>query len=227
MDCFSFQIYCYSALGCRLVWRRPPCLLRSFLLKTGALSLHYRPVCNCQCSGHWMGRNYHWSYSPIDSFIENGIRMLGNKQFQKKKRKERKKEKKSLRMSKTGGRKTKSRKVKESKKDKPKRSRPRYIIIKLSNIKEKFWKKKEKNLPTRLMLSVSGGQSIGVSASPSVPPMNTQDWSPLEWTGWFSLQSKELSRVFSNTTVQKHQFFRAQLSLQSNSHIYTWPLEKP
>ena len=93
MDCFSFQIYCYSALGCRLVWRRPPCLLRSFLLKTGALSLHYRPVCNCQCSGHWMGRNYHWSYSPIDSFIENGIRMLGNKQFQKKKRKERKKKK--------------------------------------------------------------------------------------------------------------------------------------
>ena len=58
-----------------------------------------------------------------------------------------------------------------------------------------------------------GGQSIGVSASTSVPPMNTQDWSPLGWTGWISLQSKGLSRVFSNTTVQKHQFFSAQLSL--------------
>ena len=59
----------------------------------------------------------------------------------------------------------------------------------------------------------SGGQSIGVSASVSVLPMNTQDWSPLGWTGWISLQSKGLSRVFSNTTVQKHQFFSAQLSL--------------
>ena len=73
----------------------------------------------------------------------------------------------------------------------------------------------------------SGGQSIGVSASASVLPMNTQDWSPLGWTGWISLQSKGLSRVFSNTTVQKHQFFYAQLSSQSNSHIHTWPLEKP
>ena len=72
-----------------------------------------------------------------------------------------------------------------------------------------------------------GGQSIGVSASASVLPMNTQDWSPLGWTGWISLQSKGLSRVFSNTTVQKHQFFSAQLSSQSNSHIHTWPLEKP
>ena len=72
-----------------------------------------------------------------------------------------------------------------------------------------------------------GGQSVGVSASPSVLPMNTQDWSPLEWTGWISLQSKGLSRVFSNTTVQKHQFFSAQLSSQSTSHIHTWPLEKP
>ena len=70
-------------------------------------------------------------------------------------------------------------------------------------------------------------QSIGVSASASVLPMNTQDWSPLGWTGWISLQSKGLSRVFSNTTVQKHQFFSAQLSSQSNSHIHTWPLEKP
>ena len=72
-----------------------------------------------------------------------------------------------------------------------------------------------------------GGQSIGVSALASVLPMNTQDWSPLEWTGWISLQSKRLSRVFSNTTVQKHQFFGAQLSSQSNSNIHTWPLEKP
>ena len=71
-----------------------------------------------------------------------------------------------------------------------------------------------------------GGQRIGVSALASVLPMNTQDWFPLGWTGWTSLQSKELSRVFSNTTVQKHQFFGAQLSLQSNSHIHTWPLEK-
>ena len=62
-------------------------------------------------------------------------------------------------------------------------------------------------------LFISGGQNIGVSAPTSVLPMNTQDWSPLEWTGWISLQSKGLSRVFSNTTVQKHQFFSAQLSL--------------
>ena len=72
-----------------------------------------------------------------------------------------------------------------------------------------------------------GGQSIGVSASASVLPMNTQDWSPLGRTGWISLQYKGLSRVFSNTTVQKHQFFGTQLSSQSNSHIHTWPLEKP
>ena len=76
-------------------------------------------------------------------------------------------------------------------------------------------------------LFASGGQSIGVSASASVPPMDTQDWSPLGWTGWISLQSKGLSRVFSNTTVQQHQFFSTQLSSQSNSHIHTWPLEKP
>ena len=62
-------------------------------------------------------------------------------------------------------------------------------------------------------LFTSGCQSIGVSASASVLPVNTQDWSPLEWTGWISLQSKGLSRVFSNTTVQKHQFFGTQLSL--------------
>ena len=72
-----------------------------------------------------------------------------------------------------------------------------------------------------------GGQSIGVSALASVFPVNTPDWSPLGWTGWTSLQSKELSRVFSNTTVQKHQFFGAQLSSQSSSHIHTWPQEKP
>ena len=66
----------------------------------------------------------------------------------------------------------------------------------------------------------SGGQSIVVSASTSVLPMNTQDWSPLVWTGWISLQSKGLPQVFSNTTVQKHQFFCAQLSLPSNSHIH-------
>ena len=76
-------------------------------------------------------------------------------------------------------------------------------------------------------LFASGGQSIGVSASASVLQMNTQDWSPLGWTGWISLQSRGLSRVFSNTTVQKHQFFSARLSSQSNSHIHTWPLEKP
>ena len=72
-----------------------------------------------------------------------------------------------------------------------------------------------------------GGQSIGVSALASVFPMNTQDWSPLEWTSWISLQSKGHSSVFSSTTVQKHQFFSAQLSSQSNSHIHTWPQEKP
>ena len=70
-----------------------------------------------------------------------------------------------------------------------------------------------------------GGQRTGVSASASVLPMNTQDWSPLWWTIWISLQFKELSRVFSNTTVQKHQFFSTQLSSQSNSHIHTWPLK--
>ena len=72
----------------------------------------------------------------------------------------------------------------------------------------------------------SGGWSIGVSASGSVIPMNIQDWSPLGWTCWISMQSKGLSSVFSNTTVQKHQFFGTRLSLQSNSHIHTWLLEK-
>ena len=72
-----------------------------------------------------------------------------------------------------------------------------------------------------------GGQSIGDSALVSFLPKKSQGWSPSEWTGWISLQSKGLSRVFSNTTVQKHQFFGTQLSSQSNSHIHTRPLEKP
>ena len=72
-----------------------------------------------------------------------------------------------------------------------------------------------------------GGQSTKVSALASFLPKNTQDWSPSEWTGWISLQSKGLSRVFSNTTVQKHQFLGAQSSSQSNSHTHTWPQEKP
>ena len=72
-----------------------------------------------------------------------------------------------------------------------------------------------------------GGQSIGVSASASVLPMNTQDWFPLGWTGWIFLQSKGLERVFSSTTIQKHQFFGPQLSSQSNCHIHIWLLEKP
>ena len=69
-----------------------------------------------------------------------------------------------------------------------------------------------------------GGQSIGVSASASVLPMNIQDWFPLGWTGWISLQFKGLARVLSSTTVQNHQFFGVHLSSQSNSHIHTWPL---
>ena len=76
------------------------------------------------------------------------------------------------------------------------------------------------------LLFTSGGQSIRVSALASVLPMNIQDWFPLELTGLISLQPKGLSRVFSNTTVQKHQFFSTQLSLWSNSHIHTWLLEK-
>ena len=74
---------------------------------------------------------------------------------------------------------------------------------------------------------VWGGQSTGVWALASFLPKKSQGWSPSEWSGWISLQSKGLSRVFSNTTVQKHQFFSAQLSSQSNSHVHTWPLEKP
>ena len=76
-------------------------------------------------------------------------------------------------------------------------------------------------------LFISGGQSTGVLASASFLPKKSQGWSPSERTGWISLQSKGLSRVFCNTTVQKHQFFGTQLSSQSNSHIHTWLLERP
>ena len=79
----------------------------------------------------------------------------------------------------------------------------------------------------RRQFFASGGQSIRTSDSALVVPMNIQGWFPLEYTGWISLLSKELSRIFSNTTVQKHQFFGTQLSLWSNSHIHTWLLEKP
>ena len=76
-------------------------------------------------------------------------------------------------------------------------------------------------------LFVWGAQSTGVSALASFLPKKSQGWSPSKWTGWVSLQSKGLSRVFSNTIVQKHQFFSAQPSSQSNCHIHTWLLEKP
>ena len=79
---------------------------------------------------------------------------------------------------------------------------------------------------TMSQFSPSSGQSVGFSASASVLPMNIQDWFSLGWTGWISLQSTGLSRVFSNTTIQKHQFFSAQFSLKFNSHIHTWLLEK-
>ena len=79
----------------------------------------------------------------------------------------------------------------------------------------------------RSQLFAWGGQRTGVSALASFLPKNIQGWSPSEWTVWISLQSKGLSRLFSNTAVQKHQFFSIQLSSQSNSHIHTWPLEKP
>ena len=81
------------------------------------------------------------------------------------------------------------------------------------------------SFPMSQLLAWSG-QSTGASASASVLPKKSQGWSPSEWIGWISLQSKGLSRVFSNTIVQKHQFFCTQLSLQSNSHIHAWPLEK-
>ena len=83
-----------------------------------------------------------------------------------------------------------------------------------------------KSFPMSQLLSW-GGQNTGVSALASFLPKNTKGWSPSEWTGWISLQSKGLSRVFSNTAVQKHEFFSAQPSSQSNSHIHTWPQKKP
>ena len=88
------------------------------------------------------------------------------------------------------------------------------------------------SLPTSKRFPMSqffawGDQITGVSALASFLPKNTQGWSPSEWTGCIFLQSKELSRVFSNTTLQKHQFFSAQPSSQSNSHIHTWLQEKP
>ena len=82
------------------------------------------------------------------------------------------------------------------------------------------------SFPMSQLLTWSG-QSTGVSALTSFLPKKSQGWSPSDWTGWISLQSKGLSRVFSNTTVQKHQFFSTQLSSQFNSHIHTWPQEKP
>ena len=83
-----------------------------------------------------------------------------------------------------------------------------------------------KSFPMTQFLT-SGGQSTGASASASVLPVNIQDWFPLGWPGWISWQPKGLSRVFSNTTVQMHQFFGAQPSSKSNSHIHMWLLEKP
>ena len=83
-------------------------------------------------------------------------------------------------------------------------------VVPFSSCPQSFWASGSSPVS---QLFTSGGQNTGVSASTSVLPMNTQDWSPLGWTGWFSLQSKGLSRVFSNTTVQKHQFFSAQLCL--------------
>ena len=99
---------------------------------------------------------------------------------------------------------------------------PFYLIVPFSSCPQSF--PASGSFPVSQIFS-SGGQSIGVSALTPVLPMNIQDWSPLGWTGWISLQSKGLSRVFSNTIDQKHQFFGTQHSLRSNSHIHTWPLE--
>ena len=81
--------------------------------------------------------------------------------------------------------------------------------------------------PPAFSLSQHQGLFKWVSSSHHVVTMNIQDWSPLRWTGWISLQSKGLPRIFANTTVQKHQFFGAQVSSESNSHIHAWPREKP
>ena len=96
-------------------------------------------------------------------------------------------------------------------------------VIPVSSCLQSFW---ASGSFSKSQFFASGGQSIGASASASVFPVDIQDWFPLGWTGWIALQSRELSRVFSNTTVQEHQFFGAQLSLWSNSHIHTWLLEK-
>ena len=97
-------------------------------------------------------------------------------------------------------------------------------VIPFSSCLQSFWA--SGSFPMN-QLFTWGGQNIGVSTSTSVLPMNTQDWFPLGWTSWISLQSKGLWKVFSNTTIQKHQFFGTHLSLWSNTHIHTWPLEKP
>ena len=101
---------------------------------------------------------------------------------------------------------------------------PFYLIVPFSSCPQSF--PASGSFPMS-QLFTSGDQSIGVSALTPVLPMNIQDWSPLGWTGWISLQSKGLSRVFSNTIDQKHHFFGTQHSLRSNSRIHTWPLEKP
>ena len=101
---------------------------------------------------------------------------------------------------------------------------PSYPLLSLSSCPQSF--PASGSLPVS-QLFISGGQSIVVSALASFLPKKSQGWSPSEWTGWISLQSKGLSGVFSNTTVQKHQFLGPQLASQSNSHIHTWPLEKP
>ena len=97
-------------------------------------------------------------------------------------------------------------------------------VVPFSSSPESLWA--SESFP-KSQLFAWGRQSTGVSALASFLPKNTQDWSRLEWNGWISLQSKGVSGVFSNTTAQKHQFFGAQLSSQFNSHIHTWPQEKP
>ena len=97
-------------------------------------------------------------------------------------------------------------------------------VIPFSSCPQSLWA--AESFP-RSQLFAWGGQRTGVSTLASFLPKKSQGWSPSEWIGWISLQPKGLSRVFSNTTVQKHQFFSAQLSSQSNSHIHTWPQEKP
>ena len=101
----------------------------------------------------------------------------------------------------------------------------RWVMLSTISSSVAHFSSRPRSLPMSQFFA-SAGQRIGVSASASVLPINVQDWSPLGWTGWISLQSKGVSRVFSNTTVQKHQSFGAQPSLWSNSHIHTGLLEK-